>query len=50
MNVYDTNLTKFNTNTPLPDIAAAIRRYNQVLKDCMRATLRTSMDSEMPWH
>jgi hypothetical protein len=44
MDVYDTNLTKFNENTPLSELGAAIRRYNRVLKDCMRATLRTAMD------
>ena len=37
-------LTKFNENTPLPDLAAAIRRYNRVILEHQRSALRTSLD------
>jgi hypothetical protein len=36
--------TKLNENTSLADLAAAIRRYDQVLSEHARSALRTSMD------
>jgi hypothetical protein len=38
------NLAELNENTPLSDLAAAIRRFNQVILDHQRSALRTSLD------
>jgi hypothetical protein len=39
-----TPFSEFNENTPLPDLAAAIRRYNKVILEHQRSALRTSLD------
>ena len=39
-----TYFLKFNENTPLSDLAAAIRRLNEVILEHQRSALRTSLD------
>ena len=36
--------TKLNENTPLPDLAAAIRRHDRIIIEHQRSALRTSLD------
>lgn len=38
------HLTKLNESTPLPDLALAIRRYDDVILEHQRSALRTSLD------
>lgn len=38
------HLAELNENTPLSDLAAAIRRYNRVILEHQRSALRTSLD------
>jgi hypothetical protein len=38
------HLAKLNESTPLPDLAAAIRRYDEVILEHQRSALRTSLD------
>ena len=44
MSVIMTPFSEFNENTPLPDLAAEIRRLNRTIRDYTRNALRTSMD------
>jgi hypothetical protein len=39
-----TPFSEFNENTPLPALAAAIRRFNKVILEHQRSALRTSLD------
>jgi hypothetical protein len=39
-----TPFSEFNENTPLPDLAAVIRRFNKVILEHQRSALRTSLD------
>ena len=42
MDAYTPHPTKFNENTPLPELASWIRHQAKVWQDHMRATLRIS--------
>ena len=44
MTTYTTCPTELNEKAPLSDLAAAIRRFDQVITDHQRSALRTSLD------